>query len=151
MSQEPSLANLAHDRLASRTKLQTTWEDIIQKYSTIPSDEADEIDLETEEIVVDHGHLKSLRRSVLWDPADSEPDDTDTVISDQGADDTLPLGENGPEVEEKEGETTLPSKEAIIKQFGEEFGRDILSYLQKRKQLPKAKPGKNEILNAPVD
>ena len=88
---------------------------------------------------------------MLWDPADSEPDDTDTVISDQGADDTLPLGENGPEVEEKEGETTLPSKEAIIKQFGEEFGRDILSYLQQRTQLPKAKPGKKELWNAPVD
>ena len=99
--QEPSLANLAHDRLASRAKLQTTWEDIIQKYSAISADEGDEIDLETEEIVVDHGHIKSLRRSVLWDPADSEPDDTDTVISDQGVDESLPLEDLATEDEKR--------------------------------------------------
>src|SRR5439155_22290914 len=65
---QPSIANLAQDRLTSRTKLQSTWENIIQKYSSIPSDEADEIDLESGEIVIDNGHLESLQDSALWDP-----------------------------------------------------------------------------------
>ena len=145
---QPSLTNLAHDRLASRAKLQTTWEDIIQKYSAIPSDEADEIDLDTGEVVVDHGHIKSLHRSVLWDPADSEPDDTDTIISDQAVNEPLPLG---PFPAEGTEQKKLPSEDAIIKQFGEEFGRDILSYLQQRTQVPKTKPGKNEVWTAPAE
>lgn len=86
---------------------------------------------------------------MLWDPADSEPDDTDTVISDQGVDESLQLEDLATE-DEKE-ETMLPSEETIINQFGEEFGRDILSYLQQRTQLPKVKPGKKEVWTAPAD
>ena len=86
---------------------------------------------------------------MLWDPADSEHDDTDTIVSDQEVDEPLPLGDLAA-VDGKE-ETTLPSEEAIINQFGEEFGRDILSYLQQRTQLPKSKPGKKEVWTAPAD
>jgi len=86
---------------------------------------------------------------VLWDPADSEHDDTDTIVSDQEVDEPLPL-EDVAAVNGKE-ETTLPSEEAIINQFGEEFGRDILSYLQQRTQLPKSKPGKKEVWTAPAN
>ena len=86
---------------------------------------------------------------MLWDPADSEHDDTDTIVSDQGVDEPLQREELAA-VDGNE-ETTLPSEEAIINHFGEEFGRDILSYLQQRTQLPKSKPGKKEVWTAPAD
>jgi hypothetical protein len=118
-----SFSDLAHDRLASRAKLRTTWEDLITKYSSIPDDQADEIDLDTGDIVVDKGHLHSLADSILWatdsDPEDDEPPHTPKV--------EVPL--DGPaQVDE-----SLPSEEEIIKQFGEEYGREILGFLQQRR------------------
>ena len=147
-SQQPSLANLANDRLASRNKLQSTWEDIIQKYSGIADEEADEIDLETGEVIVDHGHLKSLHDSSLWDPLDSETDDTDDPSSEHGGPDELlqyypsHQQEQASEVEEQ---STLPSEEEIIKQFGEEYGRDIVHYLQHRNSSTNTKGGKAQL------
>src|SRR6202035_2618654 len=122
-----SLTNLAHDRLASRNKLQSTWESIIQKYSSLNDDEADEIDLDTGEVVVDHGHLKSLHDSSLWDPLDSEADDDDSSpllpsAEEHPADEILqyypsqhePVSEGNQQQEEQEA-STLPSEEEIIK------------------------------------
>src|SRR5205814_571707 len=45
------------------------------------SSESDVIDLETGEIVVDNGHLKSLPNSSLWDPVESEEDEGDFIIT----------------------------------------------------------------------
>ena len=145
----PSLANLTQDRLASRTKLQSTWEDIIQKYSTISSSEADEIDLETGEIVIDHGHLKSLHDSALWDPIDSEPE------YDEEEEDELPepdVEEYTPETVIPQEEPKLPSEEDILKQFGEEYGREILAYLQQRNSSSAPmKSGKNDLWTGLAD
>jgi len=151
---QPSLSDLAHDRLASRNKLQSTWEDIIQKYSSLADDEADEIDLETGQVVVDHGHLKSLHDSALWDPLDSEADDDETPpserVPEEEDDDQLvhyypPRHERTPAPDEQppapedeqQQETKLPSEQEIIKQFGEQYGRDILAYLQERNSSTK--------------
>ena len=56
-------------------KLQSTWEGIFEKFSSIPDDEADIINLDTGEIEVNNGHLESLPDSELWYPHDSEQDD----------------------------------------------------------------------------
>ena len=139
----PSFATLAHDRYASRAKLQSTWEDIIQKYSGIPSSEADEIDLETEEIVVDNGHLKSLQDSALWDPLDSEREDTDDIVSERNDDAieyTIP--NETPQLPK------MPSEDEIMRQFGEEFGREILAYLQNRTSLS-SKSEKSQLWSGP--
>ena len=143
----PSLADLAQDRLASRTKLQSTWEDIIQKYSAISSSEADEIDLETGEIVIDHGHLKSLHDSALWDPIDSEPEydeEEDELVE--------PLVEEyTPEIVIPQEEPKMPSEQEILKQFGEEYGREILAYLQQRNSSVPVKTVKNDLWTGPAD
>ena len=129
--QSPSLSTLAEDRHVSRQKLQSTWEDIIQKYSALASDEADEIDLETGEIIIDHGHLKSLHDSTLWDPQDSEResenDESDVEIIDRFPVKSIPSPKR-----EVNREESLPAEEEIIQRFGEQYGRDILSYLRQR-------------------
>ena len=155
---DPTFTDLANDRLASRSKLRSTWEDLIAKYSSIPDDETDEVDLETGEIIVDHGHLRSLQDSVLWDPTDSDPDEEEE-------DDTTPLspartkhedfppsattGVGSPQMND-EG---LPSEEEIIKQFGEEYGREILTYLHQRKASTTAssKSGRRDLWKPPQD
>ena len=150
----PSLANLAQDRLASRTKLQSTWEDIIQKYSAIASSEADEIDLETGEIVIDHGHLKSLHDSALWDPIDSEAeydDEEEDELPEPDVEEYPPKEEYPPETVVPQEEPKLPSEEEILKQFGEEYGREILAYLQQRNSSVPAKTVKNDLWTGPAD
>ena len=72
---QPSIKDIAHGRLASRMKLQSTWEGIFEKFSSIPYDEANIINLDTREIEVNNGHLESLPDSELWYPHDSEQDD----------------------------------------------------------------------------
>jgi Centromere protein Scm3 len=133
---DPSFSDLAHDRLASRAKLRNTWEDLITKYSSIPDDEADEIDLDTGEIVVDKGHLKSLADSVLW-ATDSDPEDDENVASPHNAKVETPPPDVAPELQS----SGLPSEEEIIKQFGEEYGREILGFLQQRKTAGQASRG----------
>ena len=150
-SHQPHLDDLANDRLVSRNKLQSTWEDIIQKYSTIPSDEVDEIDLETEEIVVDHGHIKSLRHSSLWDPLDSEKDDDETESIAQSAADSIEYDSPAPQPNDQDKkDPKLPSEEEIIKQFGEQYGKDILAFLKQRTTLPN-KNSKAELWMGPAD
>jgi hypothetical protein len=134
---QPSIESLTNDRLASLNKLQSTWEDIIQKYSTIPPSEADEIDLDTGEIVIDHGHLQSLHDSVLWDPLDSEREDDDDYLHEYDTEEipdhnVIPTHQ---EEQQDQGNETLPSEKEILNQFGEKYGRDILNYLQNRETL----------------
>src|SRR5690606_38612883 len=63
----------------SQSKLRSTWEDIIVRYSD-PNIESDEIDLISGEIIVDNGHLSNLsakeKRLDLWRPTvvDDEED-----------------------------------------------------------------------------
>ena len=139
---DPSFSGLALDRLASRTKLRTTWEDLIAKYSSIPDDAADEIDLETGEVVVDHGHLKSLADSVLW-AADSDPDDDDNSPPPPNRKVEGSVARDvSPKVDAK-GDPGLPSEEEIMKQFGEDYGREILQYLQQRQTSGKGSRGED--------
>ena len=58
-------SDLAHGQLDSCMKLQSTWEGIFDKFSSIPDDEADIINLDTGEIEVNNGHLESLPDSEL--------------------------------------------------------------------------------------
>ncbi|KAF8469649.1 hypothetical protein BDZ91DRAFT_720645 [Kalaharituber pfeilii] len=48
-------------RAESQHRLKSAWESIFAKYARDTSDYADEIDLETGEIVVDRGHLRGLQ------------------------------------------------------------------------------------------
>jgi hypothetical protein len=66
---------------------------IVHEFSAIPSGVADEIDLDAQAIVLNHGHINSLPRSVLWDSGDSNFEDTDSVTSDQGFD--VPIHPSG--------------------------------------------------------
>lgn len=52
---------LERDRRASQFRLKSAWEAIFEKYDRDTSDFADEIDLETGKIIVDKGHLRSLK------------------------------------------------------------------------------------------
>jgi hypothetical protein len=70
------------DKELQQRRLQLTFEDIIQKYSRDFSDIGDEVDLLTGKIVVDRGHLRSMRnekdmdggsRQAHDDAADSDP------------------------------------------------------------------------------
>jgi len=155
---EPTFTDLANDRLASRSKLRSTWEDLIAKYSSIPDGEADEVDLETGEIIVDHGHLKSLQESVLWDPLDSDQDEEedDAVprlsparTRQENFPPTVTTGVRSPTMKD-EG---LPSEEDIVKQFGEEYGREILTFLQQRKAsiTASSKSGRRDLWKPPED
>jgi hypothetical protein len=153
---QPSVSTLANDRFVSRSKLQSTWEDIIQKYSTLSEAEADEIDLDTGEVVVDHGHLKSLHTSALWEPIDSEQDDYDELdtlpSSDQGEPNEAEIMEYGlPENVVQPDDPILPSEEEIIKQFGEEYGRDIMQYLKDRNSALNVKSRRSQLWKGPED
>jgi Centromere protein Scm3 len=133
-----SFAALAEDRIASRAKLQTTWEDIIQRYSVISENDADEIDLETGEIIIDNGHLQSLGNSVLWEPIDSEDDDDEEIFSEPGP--TL-INENN------HTNNDLPSEESIIAQFGDKYGKDIITFLKSKRN----ENGHKELWRGPDD
>jgi len=155
---EPTFSDLANDRLVSRSKLRSTWEDLIAKYSSVPDDEADEVDLETGEIIVDHGHLKSLQDSVLWDPLDSDPDeegedDVPRLSPLRTKQENLPLTVTTGVGSPTKKDQGLPSEEDIIKQFGEEYGREILSYLQQRKGslTASSKSGRRDLWTPPED
>ncbi|CUS11065.1 unnamed protein product [Tuber aestivum] len=54
-------AQLATRRLASQSRLKDAWESIFERYSQDFDGVADEIDTLTGEVVVDNGHLRSLR------------------------------------------------------------------------------------------
>src|ERR1700737_4972913 len=159
-SPQPSFTTLNNDRIASRAKLQSTWEDIIQKYSDIAPSETDEIDLETGEIIVNNGHLQSLHDSVLWDPLDSERDDDadddddgdDGFVHSQIPDETDEIRGHPPKARNHldEDREVLPSEEDIVKQFGEKYGRDILEYLQHR-NITHPPTGKSSLWTGPAD
>ncbi|KAH9906523.1 hypothetical protein F4778DRAFT_654500 [Xylariomycetidae sp. FL2044] len=58
--QDP-LYQLDKGRAKAATRLKSTFEDIFAKYEKDFTDVGDEIDLETGEVIVDNGHLESLR------------------------------------------------------------------------------------------
>ena len=102
----------------------------------MPSEEVDEIDLETEEIIVDRGHLRSLQDSALWDPFDSETENEDAETLNQSLDEVEHFPENREDIKGVGLPSDLPSEKEIMEQFGEEYGRDILAYLRKRTNAP---------------
>jgi Centromere protein Scm3 len=136
-----AIESLANDRITSRKKLQSTWESIIEKYSNMTASEVDEVDLETGEIVVDRGHLRSLHDSTLWDQFESETNDTETL--NQGIDEVEDDPGGRKEGDQSELPPSLPSEETIIKQFGEEYGRGILAYLRNQTSVA-AKSGRQD-------
>ena len=58
--EEIRLDKLDRDRQLSRLRLKSTFEDIFTKYEYDFSNVGDEIDLETEEVIVDNGHLSGM-------------------------------------------------------------------------------------------
>lgn len=111
--------------------------------------------METEEIVVDHGHLHSLADSALW-ATDSEKEDSDDILFEQTVveDTDIQVFTASGECmgQDKPHETLqLPSKEEILKQFGDVYGQEILSYLQNRTSLPSKKQGKGGLWSGPED
>lgn len=57
---EIDLDNLDRDRQLNRLRLKNTFEDIFTKYECDFSNVGDEIDLDTEEVIVDNGHLSGM-------------------------------------------------------------------------------------------
>lgn len=57
---EIDLHSLDRDRQLSRLRLKSTFEDIFTKYEFDFSNVGDEIDLDTEEVIVDNGHLSGM-------------------------------------------------------------------------------------------
>lgn len=58
--EEIDLHSLDRDRQLSRLRLKSTFEDIFTKYEFDFSNVGDEIDLDTEEVIVDNGHLSGM-------------------------------------------------------------------------------------------
>ena len=57
---EIDLDSLDRDRQLSRLRLKSTFEDIFTKYEFDFSNVGDQIDLDTEEVIVDNGHLSGM-------------------------------------------------------------------------------------------
>ena len=93
--EEISPDKLDHDRQLSRLRLKSTFEDIFTKYECDFSNVGDEIDLETEEVIVDNGHLSGML----------DEQDVGRAVADQylRCFEPEPLGDGG-EVEEEEME-----------------------------------------------
>ncbi|ODQ51051.1 hypothetical protein SAICODRAFT_162121 [Saitoella complicata NRRL Y-17804] len=75
---KPELTDYELDLLRheAQDRLRTTWEDIIERYSR-PGIVADEIDLETGEVVVDNGHLRGMERLEFGDVEGDEERESD--------------------------------------------------------------------------
>lgn len=54
-------ALLTRARLASERRLMSNWEYIFEKYSSIPPEEEDEVDLFSGEVLLDRGHLRGMK------------------------------------------------------------------------------------------
>ncbi|OLL21845.1 hypothetical protein NEOLI_000448 [Neolecta irregularis DAH-3] len=124
-------------RRQSRVRLETAWHDIFEKYGRDLEDISDVIDLDTGEIIEDHGHLRMMKRQDMGSEADiwaleENPD---------GTDEELQLRDPNPWVEPADGNESdcsfdeilatasikrsisdpirLPSKADVVKLFGE--------------------------------
>ncbi|BFZ63590.1 hypothetical protein YB2330_004721 [Saitoella coloradoensis] len=75
---KPELTDYELDLLRheAQDRLRSTWEDIIERYSR-PGIVADEIDLETGEVVVDNGHLRGMERLEFGDVEGDEERESD--------------------------------------------------------------------------
>lgn len=71
---DPSF-QLAEGRAKAATQLKSRFEDIFAKYERDFTGIGDEIDLETGEVVVDNGHLSSMRSMKDWIIDDDEDED----------------------------------------------------------------------------
>lgn len=89
---------LAKGRAKAATQLKSRFEDIFAKYERDFTGIGDEIDLATGEVVVDNGHLSSMRSMKDWIVDDDEDGDEDG--NENGDDDENDEGEGGIEAEE---------------------------------------------------
>lgn len=120
--EEITLDTLDRDRQLSRLRLKSTFEDIFAKYECDFSNVGDEIDLETEEVIVDNGHLSGML----------DEQDVGRVVADQclrclapGSLGEEEVGEGAEEGEEEEEEEEVEGKEVLVDGISIDFGHPV--------------------------
>ncbi|KAK7744043.1 hypothetical protein SLS62_010343 [Diatrype stigma] len=98
--QDP-LYELDKGRAKAATRLKSTFEQIFEKYERDFTDVGDEIDLETGEIIVNNGHIESMR----------EPNDDESVSS--GEEERILTGKPGVEDQSRSMMRATPSSNGI--------------------------------------
>lgn len=81
---------LAVGRAKAATQLKSRFEDIFAKYGKDFTGVGDEIDLATGEVVVDNGHLSSMRSMKDWIVDDDVDDDNDNDDEGEGEEEKIP-------------------------------------------------------------
>ncbi|CCJ28194.1 unnamed protein product [Pneumocystis jirovecii] len=128
-------------RLESRTRYESTLEEIFERYGRDMTEESDEVDLRTGEVIVDRGHLNSLR--VSWFVGEETLNFNDDNHENDFFENILSLIStnrrntqmSNKDVIKKRFPKKFPSKEQIFQQFGS-LGPSIIKLIesQKRKQ-----------------
>ena len=121
--EEIDLDSLDRDRQLSRLRLKSTFEDIFTKYEFDFSNVGDEIDLDTEEVIVDNGHLSGMldEQDVGRAVADQCLRCLTTESSEDGGHEQREISEEGEGVA---GEKSLDSVKRVLGSYdGEPNGR----------------------------
>ncbi|KAG5518910.1 hypothetical protein PMAC_002441 [Pneumocystis sp. 'macacae'] len=153
-------------RLESRTRYESTLEEIFERYGKDMTEESDEIDLRTGEIIVDRGHLNNLgvswfveEETLNFNDENHENDFFENILSLISINRRNTILENK-DIVKKKFPKKFPSKEQIFRQFGS-LGPSIIKLIEsqkrkrkhfkkKKKSLKHTKKNNNELYNSGI-
>ncbi|KAG4306156.1 hypothetical protein PORY_000144 [Pneumocystis oryctolagi] len=126
-------------RLESRTRYESTLKEIFERYGRDMTEESDEVDLRTGEVIVDRGHLNNLR--VSWFVGKEILNFNDDYVENDFFENILSLmsinqkksSDNCKKLERKTFPKKFPSKEQIFQQFGS-LGPSIIKLIESQKR-----------------